>query len=91
MDLHVLKTASGLACMAMFGVKILLHILLDRRSNPQAGALAHLLLFGRFFKPYTLQVQQDAIRLKSVCNAMLFLALVTLLLNAAVGIAMLFL
>lgn len=90
MDLHLVKTASGLALIGCFSLKILVHILLDARRNPKAGFQYFLLFFVRFFKTYTADVEPSLNRLKGVCNALLYLSLAALIINLTVGIGLLF-
>ena len=89
LNLHTLHTITGIAILALLAGKIILHLWLDYRLGQRIGIAMLLLFFMRFFQSYKNEVPQALKPWKRICNIFLPLALIMLLLNFIIGIAML--
>jgi hypothetical protein len=90
MSLNTLHTASGLMIVLCFLAKIGIQAYIDFRHGRLSSVMAEVLFFSKYLKPYRAEVQPEWKVLKYACNLLLRLVVLSLLVNAAAGVLMLF-
>jgi hypothetical protein len=90
MSLSLLHTASGLILLMSFLLRIGIHAYIDFRHGRLDGLLAEVLFFSKYLKPYRTEVQPAYKVLKYACNLLLRFVVLSLLINATLGILILY-
>jgi hypothetical protein len=90
MSLNALHTLSGMMIVFCFFTKIGTHAYIDFRHGRLGSMMAEVLFFSKYLKPYRAEVELEWKVLKYACNLLLRLVVLSLLVNAAAGVLMLF-
>lgn len=90
MSLHALHTASGIGMLVCLVAKIGMQIYIDIRHGRMNGFLAEVLFFAKYLKPYRREVSPEFSDWKYSCNLLLRLVVLFLIMNATVGLLILF-
>ncbi|MBS1508150.1 MAG: hypothetical protein JSS79_16035 [Bacteroidetes bacterium] len=80
-----LKTISGFLIFVFFFAKVIVHYYLDRKHGRSGGFLYSLISPMAYFQGYKSDVDIRHHHLKRHCNGLFWLALISLLVNVALG------
>ena len=90
MSLHTLHSISGLLVSIFFGSKVVLHYYLAYKNKRASNFLYSLASPVGYFGFYRKPVSQDFLKIKKLCNGLLCAALISLIANLLLGIAIYF-
>jgi succinate dehydrogenase/fumarate reductase cytochrome b subunit len=87
MTLNILKTLSGVLIIVFFFSKVIVHYYLDYKHNRSISFLYSLTSPLQYLQPYKAKVEAGFEKLQRLCNLLLALALIALLVNVILGVA----
>ncbi len=90
MPLHTLHTVSGLMVIIFFGSKVIVHYFLSSKNNSVVNFLYFLAAPLEYFGFYRNPVPLNFLKIKQICNGLLYAALISLIANLLLGIAIYF-